>query len=244
VVFDWMRQGVEGRRRCVEAQVMDFADDVAYSVHDLEDGVVGGRIDLGLLDHADERAATWQTVRDWYLPDASDELLDDALGRVRSVTAWPDRPYDGSRRTLAALKNLTSDLIGIFCGSVHRATQLEYGTRPLVRHQADLVVPAATAHQIAVLKGIAAHYVMRAQDRVGLLEGQRTLLRELFEAMWKRGSDALDPAFRHDFAEATENAARVRVVIDQIASLTDASAVTRHADLVPRARGKRERLGP
>ncbi len=153
---------------------MDFADDVAYSVHDLEDGVVGGRIDLGLLDHAEERAATWQTVRDWYLPDASDELLEDALGRVRSVAAWPDSPYDGSRRTLAALKNLTSDLIGIFCGSVHRATQLEYGDRPLVRHQADLVVPAATAQEIAVLKGIAAHYVMRAQDRVGLLERQRT----------------------------------------------------------------------
>ncbi len=181
---------------------MDFADDVAYSVHDLEDGVVGGRIDLGLLDHADERAATWQTVRDWYLPDASDELLDDALGRVRSVAAWPDSPYDGSRRTLAALKNLTSDLIGIFCGSVHRATQLEYGAGPLVRHQADLVVPAATAQEIAVLKGIAAHYVMRAQDRVGLLQDQRTLLHELFEATWKVGSDALDPALRHDFAEA------------------------------------------
>jgi dGTPase len=243
-VFDWMRRGLEGRRRCVEAQVMDFADDVAYSVHDLEDGVVGGRIDLGLLDHAEERAATWQTVRDWYLPDASDELLDDALGRVRSVTAWPDSPYDGSRRTLAALKNLTSDLIGIFCGSVHRATQLEYGARPLVRHEADLVVPGATVQEIAVLKGIAAHYVMRAQDRVDLLERQRSLLHELFEAIWKLGSDALDPALRHDFAEAADDAARTRVVIDQIASLTDASAVTRHADLVPGRRGRRERVGP
>ena len=47
-----------------------------------------------------------------------------------------------------------------------------------------------------MLKGIAAHYVMRAQDRLDLMERQRTLLHELFEAIWKRGSDALDPAFR------------------------------------------------
>ena len=181
---------------------MDFADDVAYSVHDLEDGVVGGRIDLALLDHDEERFATWETVRDWYLPAASDELLDEALGRVRSVASWPVSSYDGSRRGLAALKNLTSDLIGIFCGSVLRATQQHYGDRALVRHQADLVVPAETAQEIAVLKGIAAHYVMRAQDRLDLMERQRTVLHELFEAMWKRGSEALDPALRQDFDEA------------------------------------------
>jgi dGTPase len=239
-----MRRGVDGPRRCVEAQVMDFADDVAYSVHDLEDGVVGGRIDLALLDHDDERAATWETVRDWYLPTASDELLDEALGRVRSVTSWPGTSYDGSRRGLAALKNLTSDLIGIFCGSVQRATQAAYGDRPMVRHRADLVVPAETVQEIAVLKGIAAHYVMRAQDRLDLMERQRTVLNELFEAMWHRGSDALDPALRHDFDEAADDAARTRVVLDQIASLTDASAITRHAHLVPHRSGHRERLVP
>jgi dGTPase len=243
-VFAWLRQGIEGPRRCVEAQVMDFADDVAYSVHDLEDGIVGGRIDLGLLDRADERSATWQTVRDWYLPDATDVLLDEALGRVRAVTSWPGSSYDGSRRGLASLKNLTSDLIGIFCGSVHRATQEEYGEDPLVRHRADLVVPLETLHEIAVLKGIAAHYVMRARDRVDLMERQRTVLTELFEEMWRRGSDALDPEFEADFAEAADDAARTRVVIDQIASLTDASALTRHHHLVPRSQVLRERLVP
>ncbi len=227
-VFEWMRQGIDGPRRCVEAQVMDFADDVAYSVHDLEDGVVGGRIDLALLDRAEERAATWQTVRDWYLPEAGDEELDEALARVRAVGSWPGSAYDGSRRGLASLKDLTSDLIGIFCGSVHRATREAFGDAPLVRHHADVIVPVGTLHEIAVLKGVSAHYVMRAQDRIDLMERQRTLLNELFEALWHRGSDALDPALRRDFEEATDDASRRRVVVDQIASLTDGSAVALH----------------
>jgi dGTPase len=160
------------------------------------------------------------------------------------VGAWPDSAYDGSRRALAALKNLTSDLIGIFCGSVHRATQDAYGAGPLVRHQADLVVPVETMEEIVVLKGIAAHYVMRAQDRLDLMERQRTLLHELFEAIWQRGRGGLDPAFRDDFDTAADDAARTRVVIDQVASLTDASAVSRHAHLVGGREVWREMLAP
>jgi dGTPase len=243
-VFTWLRKGIEGPRRCVEAQVMDFADDVAYSVHDLEDGIVGGRIDLDLLDRAEEREATWRTVQEWYLPEASDDDLDETFRRLRAVGSWPGSSYDGSRRALASLKNLTSDLIGIFCGSVHEATQAAHGDRPLVRHQGDLVVPAKTVQEIAVLKGIAAHYVMRAQDRLDLMERQRTLLHELFAAIWERGSEGLDPAFRQDFEEASDDAARTRVVIDQVASLTDASALSRHAALVSGGLDARERLGP
>ena len=98
-VFEWLRAGVDGTRRCLEAQVMDLADDVAYSVHDIEDGVVADRIDLTALD----RAAVWETVRGWYLPDASDDALDSALAGLREQASWPTTPYDGSRRSLAAL---------------------------------------------------------------------------------------------------------------------------------------------
>ena len=167
-VFDWVRLPADGIRRCLEAQVMDLADDVAYSVHDVEDGVVADRIDL----HALDLDAVWATVREWYLPDATDPELEAALAGLRDVEGWPDAAYDGSRRHLAALKNLTSDVIGRFCGAVQDATYAA-GDGPFVRYDADLVVPPGTRHEIAVLKGIAAHYVMRADDRVALMSRQR-----------------------------------------------------------------------
>ncbi|RNM13887.1 deoxyguanosinetriphosphate triphosphohydrolase [Nocardioides pocheonensis] len=232
--FRWVREGVEGERRCLEAQVMDFADDVAYSVHDLEDGIVSGRIDLVVLDSPDELSAVWETVRDWYLPSIEESALVEALERLRAIGTWPTTPYDGSRAGLATLKNLTSDLIGVFCGHVHTATRERFGEAPLVRHDADLVVPDETVHEIAVLKGIAAHYVMRAPERTAAMERQRTLLAELFEALVVSDGVALDPTFRADLATASDDAGRTRVLVDQVASLTDASAVAWHARLTGR----------
>jgi len=225
-VFTWLRAAVDGPRQCVEAQIMDLADDVAYSVHDVEDGIVVGKIDLTALD----RAAVWQVVRDWYVPDAADDLLDDVLAGLTEQGSWPRSSYDGTRRGLAALKNLTSDLIGRFCGAVQEAT-FAASAGPFVRHRADLVVPPTTGLEIAVLKGIAAHYVMRTDDRVVLMERQRGLIADLVEHLWSKGPDGLERPFADDWATAHDDGARRRVVIDQVASLTDASAVAWHRRL-------------
>jgi dGTPase len=89
---------------------------------------------------------------------------------------------------------------------------------------------------VSVLKGTAAQYVMRAADRVSLMGRQREVLAELVEALLDAGPGALEPAFRADLEDADSEAARLRVVIDQVASLTDASAAQWHDRLV-RSRG-------
>ena len=224
-VFAWMRSGADGTRRCIEAQIMDLADDVAYSVHDVEDGVVAGRIDLTELD----LAAVGEAVRDGYLPGASDDLLAETLRGLQSVGGWPTARYEGTRRDQASLKNLTSDLIGRFCGDVQRATQ-EAAPGPFVRYRGDLVVPDRTRAEIALLKGVAVHYVMRDDERLRQQERQRELLAELVTAL-ERQPEALERPFRDDWQQARDDAARLRVVIDQVASLTDPTAVAWHQRL-------------
>jgi dGTPase len=223
-VFTWMRSPETSQRQCVEAQIMDLADDVAYSVHDVEDGVVAGRVDLTRLD----AGALGEIVRDWYLPDVTDDDLAATLADLRQVGSWPESSYDGSRRSLAALKNLTSDLIGRFCGDVQAASGAP-GT--LARYRSDLVVPERTRREIAVLKAVAVHYVMRSDDRRRLQQRQRELLAELVSMLVDRGPDALDPQFADDWRDAVDDRGRMRVVIDQVASLTDVTAVAWHARL-------------
>ena len=232
-VFGWLRTGVGDSRRCLEAQVMDFADDVAYSVHDVEDGVVFGRISLDWLADPAERGSVWEVVRDWYIPGSEDAELDAAYDRLRGFGYWPRAAYDGHRRSLAALKDLTSQLIGRFCFAAERATHDAYGPGPLIRYRADLVVPHETRVEIAVLKGVAARYVMRSAERVALLSRQREVVQGLVSALRLSAPHGLSPGFQADFEAAGDDAGRLRVIIDQVASLTDASAVSLYRTLRP-----------
>jgi dGTPase len=229
--FDWMRASAPLRETCVEAQIMDLADDIAYSVHDVEDGVVAGRIELTALADPSLRADVWETVRDWYAPDTSTDELEDGFARLTSMPAWPQAAYDGTRRQLAGLKNLTSRLINRFCSGVQEEVEQTDLPRPIVRYAGRIPVPATVETEIAILKGIAAHLVMKADDRVQVLTRQRVLLTELVEATWAAAPATLEASFAADWAAAADDPARRRIVIDQVASLTDLSAVDRHRAL-------------
>jgi dGTPase len=230
-VFTWLRAGAPAGRRCVEAQVMDFADDVAYSVHDIEDAVFGHHLDPQILADPVEVERIEEQARSWYLRDLADGEIAEAVDRLRTMPAWVAR-FDGSHRAMAALKDLTSQLIGRFTRAVESATREVHGGGRLTRYSADLVVPRSTLVEIAALKGVAAVWVMTVESRQPVYARERELLSELVSALAGRGPDALAPLYGALWAQADDEAGRLRVVIDQVASLTDGSATAWHRGLV------------
>ncbi len=226
-VFGWIRQGAPAGRSCLEAQVMDWADDVAYSVHDMEDGFHAGLITFKNLQSAAERAAVSATTAATYCDDDVPvaELVE-VLDALLALDVWPAH-YDGGPDTVAALKNLTSELIGRFCVAAQQAT-LAAASAPLTRYAAGLIVPRRQRLECALLKGITAHYVMTRAGVIAAQAAERELLTELAYAIESGAPQTLDPLLRPSWDAASTDAARRRVVIDQVASLTDTSAIAWH----------------
>jgi dGTPase len=231
--FDWIRDGRPAGQRCLEAQVMDWADDVAYSVHDVEDGVHSNHIVLGKVDD-DERAALCETAAASYSPLTPAELAP-VLDRLLQLPALLDlASYDGSYRAQVASKRATSELTGRFTGAAVSATLAKYApsrTEPLGRYAADLILPPEVVAECALLKAIALRYVM---SRPGVQEAQaqqRAVLTELVAALGEQGPAALSPVMAQQWLEAPDEPARLRVVIDQVAQLTDSAALSWHRRL-------------
>ncbi|GGP06903.1 deoxyguanosinetriphosphate triphosphohydrolase [Nonomuraea glycinis] len=225
-VFAWIREGAPAGRVSFEAQIMDWADDVAYSVHDLEDALHSGHVTPQALRSPAERAQVCRIARTWYAPQADPAELEEVFAKLVADPLWPRR-FDATLADLAGLKALTSGLIGRFCRAAQTATLDAYGPR----HRVDLLVPNATLLECALLKGVTAHYVMTTEDHHAKQARQRELITELASLITLGAPDTLEPAFRPDFLAAPDDAARVRVVIDQIASLTDTSALAWHQRL-------------
>lgn len=230
-VFGWLRDGAPDGRRCLEAQVMDWADDVAYSVHDVEDGILAGRISLATLLDPVERGLLAELAAKHFGGLPSAELADAAIGLLALPVVDALRRYDGSLAAQVALKELTSELVGRFVSAVVSATTARFGPAPWGRYRADLVIPSRVAAEVALLKAVALRFVMSDPQRLAAQAAQRELMAELCAALARRAPERLDPALHPAWHQAGDDSARLRVVIDQVAALTDAQAVRWHAAL-------------
>jgi len=202
----------------LEAQIMDWSDDVAYSVHDFEDALQAGLISVNSFRADIEKL--WQVSADENLPNLTQSEFEKGLDRLQALSCWPNN-FDGSHSAMARLKDLTSQLIGRFAHGAELATRAKYGDAPLNRYQANLVVPQNERVEVALLKAISAHYIFRAQSSLDRYERERTLIQRLFSALSENAPKYLDRSFQLSWQEAASDHQKVRVIVDQIASLTD-----------------------
>src|SRR5690606_10852694 len=190
-----------------------------------EDAIFGGYIDVRALGARVDHDELVDSMFEWIGGELSHDELIDAFDRLDNLDAWIDS-WDGSRLAQSRLKNLTSQLIGRFAAGAVQATHDAYTQESLIRFGADVVVPREIRAEIAVLKGIVAAFVMSKNTRQPIYTQQREILTSVADVLLAGGPGELDAGFAADWAAAADDAARKRVVVDQVASLTDQSAMS------------------
>lgn len=219
-VLAWLREGHTDGAPPMEAQVMDFSDDIAYSVHDVEDGIVSGRVSLRVLWDFVELAALAEKGADAFGGDA--DSLVDAADRLRSLPAIAAAAeFDYTLSAWAGLKALTSQLVGRYVGAVTRATREENEGVTLGRQHGRLVVPPDVEAEVRLLKTVAVLYVMDQPSHQARQDRQRDRIYRVHEYLRAGAPGTLDTMFQAWFNAAETDLERERVIVDQIASMTE-----------------------
>lgn len=239
--FDWARELYRhDQRKSAEAELMDWADDIAYSVHDVEDFYRVGLIPLDRLLTDD--AEVERFLSGAFLRRANDGVKskhnDADLGAAfREVREWfPDRPFKSTDEMRGVLRTFTQMLIGRYVGGI----ELHVPASP---NEPRVVITASLDQEVTMLKELTWFYVINNASLASQQEGQRRIIRRMFrtllDACTKQGEKNLDlfPADSRQLIEKSDaqrgpdedkHKLKVRVVIDIIASMTEQQAIRMH----------------
>jgi len=221
-IFDWVRLNVKNQSKVFEAQVMDIADDIAYSVHDIEDAIYGQHFSPLALDSEPEFKEVVKLAATEYATEIDEDNLNKALNSLIKQSWWV-KSITATQVDMAALKNMTSHLIGKFTEEIEQATKAGNKAENFTRYNANLIVPLETKAQIAVLKAVVNLFVMQRKGAAENYAKEQDLILNIVDGL-QNNPQKLDPQFKHQFDNAGSIKEAKRAVIDQVASLTDSSA--------------------
>ena len=221
-IFDWVRLNAKSQTKVFEAQVMDIADDIAYSVHDIEDAIYGQHFSPLALDSEPEFKEVVKLAATEYATEIDEDNLNKALNSLIKQSWWV-KSFTATQVDMAALKNMTSHLIGKFTEEIEQATKAGNKAENFTRYNANLIVPLETKAQIAVLKAVVNLFVMQRKGAAENYAKEQDLILNIVDGL-QNNPQKLDPQFKHQFNNAGSSKEAKRAVIDQVASLTDSSA--------------------
>jgi dGTPase len=225
-----------GGGQSAEAAIMDFADDVAYSVHDFDDFCRAGLIPIHFLKN--EKTAFDNLVADWIMGKrVSATEIDPWRDSLRNFlgSLFIDEPYVGSFDQRAELRSQTSQLIGASVNAVRLRPQQGNG-RPLE-------VDDRRLWEQKFLKWVVWRYVIKNRRLASIQHGQRAVIQGLFEdyltAVLNRDADMIPPLFQDVLAELPPRRSKnskatseeARLAVDIVAHFTDDQAAKMFARL-------------
>ncbi len=251
-IFDWVRLGRRKNdySRSPEAEIMDWADDVAYSVHDVEDFFRAGLVPL------DRIITNYSGERDWFFSRVFPTEPEDKEDRKRArglkraflkliyglerIGVQPPRPYRDHRDQRVLLNELKSFLIGRYIDGVSLA-RFRAGPR------GNLRIPAPLEREVHMLKQLVWVYVINnpalATQQTGQVRAIRTLFLS-FERFSRKRSDwtKFPERFREQLeaireGDSADTRARRRIVADLVASMTERQALTMYQRLLATSPG-------
>ncbi len=233
-VFEWVRQLSPARFvKSLEAELMDWSDDVTYSVHDVDDFFRAGviPIDRLVVDADGERERFYAEVfgrRKGKLPKDMDEkylrgAFDALLNRLPIRKA-----YAPTQKERVRLRSVTSPLIGSFVNAV----EIRASSFP------GIYIHEKRRAEIFMLKQLTWHYVIKNPALATQQHGQTSIIRSLFSAFYKAATSKSHPnpdLFPISIRELLpslppksedEQKQIVRLILDFISSLTEEQAVS------------------
>jgi dGTPase len=221
-------------RPSVEAALMDWADDIAYSVHDILDFYEAGKIPLDRLSRRDELDRFFEGVQEaWRVEKlhVGEDFNTFAQAFERLVESFVElkRPYSGESEQRYYLKELSSLLIERY------ATTEGIKLRRPADNTTFLEIDKTLMTEVTMLKELTWHYVIRDPALASQQEGQRAIIRSLFSAFENALHDErhwrLFPPRIREIAAAEQvretgpgQARRYRLAADLIAGMSEEQA--------------------